>query len=590
MDRLIFVSCGNTTLPLIPLLAQAYTVVLPDGDKTERLCQAGLRAMAWDALVDPATSAGLAAGAERIAEEWRRRLAAEAESLFAFGGRPRAAETLAAIDATLGRRLATQLAAREYGRTLARTGRLEAVIVHEDVTGPARAFLEGVRPFGVPTVHVPHGLYADDQVVGANVHGAVLTDLVAVGGIAQRAWFVGRGVDPRRVVVTGNPAWDRLCRMTRAPGASLGLAPGPVVTLGASWIGPQDAYRRGVVAHHERCLRAALEAVRLLRDHLPAVRLVLKLHPSGAASDEESLRRMAAAAEVGVDLVVRDRAPQVLAASDVLVTLPSTLAAEALLLGTPVVSPEFFYDGDAVLAVPATAEGIATAILRVLAGWGQSRDFAARRRDFLLRHNGPSDGRAAERVAHAVEALIAAAQAGPRVVRPAEPEEAAGALLRRHLVSGRTLLAGRCPASALVVCDAAPLAGAPPDVAGELWTLRGEALVCLRRAAEAEACFRRALAGEAPAAALAGLGLLLLERGEFGEAGVHLRRAAERDPDSDWAWCGLGVLAALGGDRATAVALLERALAINPANPDARSALDTLRGLGAPLTTEGMRS
>jgi Flp pilus assembly protein TadD len=180
-------------------------------------------------------------------------------------------------------------------------------------------------------------------------------------------------------------------------------------------------------------------------------------------------------------------------------------------------------------------------------------------------------------VAHATEALIAARQAGLRDVPPAEPFADAEALLRQRLVSGRTRLAAGCPASALVVLDSMATPGAAPELESELWVIRAEALLRLRRTDEAEDCFRRALAASTSAGACAGLGVLLLERGEYGEAEVHLRRAAELDPESDWAWCGLGVMAALADDHTTAVVLLERALAINPANPDARSALDTVR-------------
>jgi Flp pilus assembly protein TadD len=85
---------------------------------------------------------------------------------------------------------------------------------------------------------------------------------------------------------------------------------------------------------------------------------------------------------------------------------------------------------------------------------------------------------------------------------------------------------------------------------------------------------------------MAGLGLLLLERGARREAERLLTQAAALDGASDWAWCGLGVLAALRGDGAGAVQLLERALDLNPANPDARQALAALRGEGAARGTD----
>jgi Flp pilus assembly protein TadD len=76
--------------------------------------------------------------------------------------------------------------------------------------------------------------------------------------------------------------------------------------------------------------------------------------------------------------------------------------------------------------------------------------------------------------------------------------------------------------------------------------------------------------------AVAGLGLTLIERGAHDEAEARLREALALDASCDWGWCGLGVLEALRGNGAAAVQLLERALALNPANGDARNALRIL--------------
>jgi hypothetical protein len=569
-DRpLVFLSCGVTTLPLAPLLASRFTLVLPDGGNAERLCRAGVRTLSWDALADPATVAGIPGRARTLARDWSVTLARRGGAPFGFAGRMRAPEATAAVTDMLAARLEGQLAAHEYGRSLAATGRLAAVVVHEDVTGAVRAFLAGVRPGGVPTIHVPHGLYAEDRIVGGDVHGAVHTDLVAVAGAAQREWFVRRGVGAERLVVTGNPAWDALCRGVE-PSA---LGNGPVVTFATSWLGPAVGHHGAVRAYHERCARAVREAVERVRIDHPTLRFVLKLHPSEPADEAGRVR----VATGGPDVVVRERSPGVLAASDVLITLPSTIAVEAMLLGTPVISPEFCYDGDAILTVPGQAEPLAAAITHVLDGWGRSADFAARRRTFVARHNGPSDGRAAERVAQLVEEAIVRFPHGAGDRPPPR---------RDWIAAAELLLAADHPASALVVLDEAPPAAGDEGVVD---TLRGRALVRLDRAADAEAAFRRAIAAGATGPAQVGLGLLLLERGARDEATAALRAGVDCDPGLDAGWAGLGVLAALDGQEAHAVALLEHALRINPRNPDAQSALAVLGGAAASPGADAVR-
>src|SRR5262249_25021911 len=151
--------------------------------------------------------------------------------------------------------------------------------------------------------------------------------------------------------------------------------------------------------------------------------------------------------------------------------LPSTIAVEALIVGTPVVSPEFAYDGDAVLTVAADPDALAATVAHVLYGWGRSADFAARRRAFLARHNGPGDGRAGERVLQLIDEAIARA---PRV----EHDEDRTVTRARHLRSAHLLIAAGQPASALVVLDEAPRAAdADEEAAAE--TVRGTALLHL---------------------------------------------------------------------------------------------------------------
>ncbi|HSL81988.1 MAG TPA: tetratricopeptide repeat protein, partial [Thermoanaerobaculia bacterium] len=72
--------------------------------------------------------------------------------------------------------------------------------------------------------------------------------------------------------------------------------------------------------------------------------------------------------------------------------------------------------------------------------------------------------------------------------------------------------------------------------------------------------------------------LLALDRAD--EAEAALRRAVELAPGHVPALSDLAVLLSVQGERAEAIALLERVLAIRPDDPQARAALDRLRGSG----------
>jgi hypothetical protein len=364
-----------------------------------------------------------------------------------------------------------------------------------------------------------------------------------------------------------------VCGRSRDDFPELGLPPGPVVTVATSWLGHGVADDAFVGLQHARWTRAALEGVARLRAQRADVRLVLKLHPSAPQGEEERLVRLAVEAGVAPDRVVRGDAIPVLAHTDVLVTLPSTIAVEAILLGTPVVAPEFEYEGDAVRSVAATGAAVAEAAAALLWDPDARAAFARARLAFCAAYDGPADGRAAERIAALVLDLAErAARRRPVVAAPAHA-------LRPDLVvrARAAAAAGRWDDVVAAVDDAA-IATAPPADRGLLWTLRGDALSRLGRGGEAEPCFRMALEIGAGASAQAGLGLVLIERGAHGEAADALQAAARLDPALDWAWCGLGVLAALRGQSEEARRLLGEALRLNPQNPDARSALAALGG------------
>jgi Flp pilus assembly protein TadD len=567
---LVFLSWGNTVAPVAPLLARDFQLVVPDATLAEQLVSRGFDAVPWTAFGDPARAEAIPAQAAALARDGVQRLAARR---FAYRGADRTPAILAAAAGVLERRIAEQLAVADLGRGMAATGRLAAVLVHEDVTPAVRALLSATSRFGVPSLHVPHGVYVAERVVGADVHGTLRADVAAVCGPQQRGWFLSRGVPADRVVVTGNPAWDRVCGRSRDHFPGLGLEPGPVVTVATSWLGHGVADDSFVGLQHARWTQAALDGVARLRAMRGDVRLVLKLHPSAPTGEEERLVRLAVERGAVPDRVLRGDAVPIIAHTDVLVTLPSTIAVEAVLLGTPVIAPEFEYAGDAVRSVPATGDAVADAAAALLWDPDARAAFARARLAFCAAYDGPADGRAGERVAALARDLaMRAAKRRPVVSGPVHVERP------DLLARARALAASGRWNDVVAALDETVIASAPAADGAALWTLRGEALSRLGRGGDAEPCFRMALAQGAGASAQAGLGLVLIERGAHGEAEDALTAAAQLDPALDWAWCGLGVLAALRGNADEARRLLAEALRLNPQNPDARSALVALGG------------
>jgi hypothetical protein len=408
--RGVFFSCGATTIPVLRVLAARFAVVVPFESSVDALARQGVRAVPWTAFETPDDHEQVAVAVARIAPAWSAALAHRAERLCVWAGRRRADAFLPALDVLVRERLPEHLRAVALGRRMAASGRLAAIVTHEDVTGLVRGFIAGARAGGVPAVHVPHGVYSEEAVAGADVHGALRADVLAVGGPVQRHWFARRGVAPERIVVTGNPCWDAWHRVRPAAPGALGLPPGPVVALATSWWGGESAHGAFVAADQERRTRIALAALARVQARRPDVRLVVKLHPSAPPAEGERVAAWARAAGAAPALVTRDRLAEVLAASALLVTLPSTIAVESVLAGTPAIAVGCRYAGEAVVEGPLEAEGLGTLALGMVEGWKESAEFARRRRAFAALWDGPADGRAATRVATLVEALAGTAR------------------------------------------------------------------------------------------------------------------------------------------------------------------------------------
>jgi hypothetical protein len=235
-------------------------------------------------------------------------------------------------------------------------------------------------------------------------------DLYTAMGQTARERLMKVGADPERIVVTGSdhyfedPEMDAVAAKA-AVCADLGLdAMGPrdrlvlLVSQNREFLNP-DPYRWFVYA-------SILAAVRAL----PDVRLVVKLHPR----ETDSLTRECfGVLPSGLCAVTPDyRLGTLLEASDAVIIKWSTVGLQAVERGRPVVVINYKGDG---AVVPCAVEGAALsvedpgALSDALRAALYDEDVRAelRRRGtvFLERYLSPNDGRAAERIADATEAL-----------------------------------------------------------------------------------------------------------------------------------------------------------------------------------------
>jgi len=328
---------------------------------------------------------------------------------------------------------------------------LKLFVTSDDVQSGSKVAAAWARARHIPSLHLAHSLALVDPYT---VHAHLLADLLAVYGDRGAEGYLDLGIDPDRIVSTGNPAWDGYGQMRDDRAAvrerlvaTYELDPAlPIVTFGTTHSGRMTAFDTG--AAHDETLAAFLAALTELERRGVAFQAVVKDRYSNAEVGERLLtellhgsalrRRVAYVTEHTVEWAV---------ASDVLVGVDSNYLVEAMLAETPAVNligvgrlpgpPPFDGASGIVEAEPGELAARLAELLEDADLRARRLAMAAGRLDHY--HRGGTDGCATARVA---ELMVTLAREGrPAGRRPAEPkaEEPPG----RSFAGLRRALAGR---------------------------------------------------------------------------------------------------------------------------------------------------
>jgi UDP-N-acetylglucosamine 2-epimerase len=214
----------------------------------------------------------------------------------------------------------------------------------------------------VPTLGIQHGILypgyysymhaPDDQECPRPTRTAVF-------GEAAKRFLVEEGrYAPESLVVTGSPKFDELLETARRFDRE-GLRRGLGVQPGERLIAVASRFH-GIRRTHRSIGTVFRDLVRAT-ESLPGARLVVKPHPAEPAADYEAVRRELGAVRLSL-LPTNAPLVELLYASDLLVTVESLSAVEALVLGRPVVVLNMpsnlreMVEAGAALGVPAGAD------------------------------------------------------------------------------------------------------------------------------------------------------------------------------------------------------------------------------------------
>jgi glycosyltransferase involved in cell wall biosynthesis len=281
--------------------------------------------------------------------------------------------------------------------------RPSVVCLYAESSGWGRAAVAACRAHGVPSVGIQHGIlyptyysYRHD----ADEADCPRPDRTAVFGEAARRFLIEAGrYAPESLVVTGSPTFDELLLASRtwdrpALRAELGASPDERLIAVASRF-------RGIRETHQSIGSAFPGLVRAV-EGLPRARLLVKPHPAESTDGYSRVMREMGATRARL-LDSKQDLMRLMFAADVLVTVESLSAVEALVLGKPVVvlnmptNLKEMVDAGAALGVP-EGQDPAETLSRALEDPGTRERLAAARSAYLNDVASGVDGRATLRL------------------------------------------------------------------------------------------------------------------------------------------------------------------------------------------------
>lgn len=279
---------------------------------------------------------------------------------------------------------------------------VRACVTHEDVAEETKSMVAYFRGQGIPTIHVPHAVYMNiwRGAPREDIADELTAEWIACAGPFQRAWYIERGANPTKTIVTGLPQWDKWQKQMDRTWSRQALnlpMDKPVVVYASSW-----AQATSALGMHDAIDWAYRSFLALAKENEKRWTAFIKLHPS--ADQASAKMHVDLVRECGLKAAVTPHyLEMVLGAADLVVSAgPSNILIEAAMLGVPGVSVFGYDDDHAVITCdPST---IGKAVKQGLSPLWREK-FKDIRPRFLAKYAGPADGKATERVLKLVKEI-----------------------------------------------------------------------------------------------------------------------------------------------------------------------------------------
>ncbi len=387
----------------------------------KRLHQPGLLHVPFDAFWSASTSRAEAALRRRFTRTWN-----DLRNDLSFRAllRYRGVDLLEAMETTIRElfvfRLARGAANVMMAEEMIKRENPQLIILQDEYSELQRCLLVAARKMHVPTLAIQHGVigpshsgyYHAKEKTRDSSTAFPIPDLTAVyGRYTKEALEQTCNYPSGSVVAVGNHRFDYIpsylsdtsTKTREGICQEFGLDPQKRIVLVATGA-LQSRYG---YPDHDRMLLDAVYSARLAR---PELQLVVKLHPK-----EDGALQRSMAVEMGLSdvVIVKERLVELLRICDLLVTMHSAVAMEAIAMGRPVVTVNltgekdpYPYAGSGAAIGVYEEEDLLPAVYAALEDPKTRRRLDQGRREFVRGHLHGADGRASERIVQLVARMM----------------------------------------------------------------------------------------------------------------------------------------------------------------------------------------
>ena len=290
----------------------------------------------------------------------------------------------------------------ETGKRILKIEKPEAVVFIGDGPVPSRTFSTVAEKFQVPTILISHGIYFPTKIyIPTCKH-------VAVWGPKFKDYMILKGLDKQQITVTGAPNYDALTKL------------GSKEELRREFGFPIDRHiiTFATQGFSEQITRKLIYEVLRNMKELKGVLLIIKPHPRENPKSYSNFLREFNADIFSDEIILLHgvNTSKLIKASDLLLTVHSTIALEANVIGTQVVTLNFteekdpFYSKEGGAVGVENPEALKDIIYKALYDEKFKERMSIGRNKFLQKYCFNEDGGATERAADLVMQVMEKSQ------------------------------------------------------------------------------------------------------------------------------------------------------------------------------------